>query len=569
MTPRARSALAGAFVALVSLLLCSQPVWSLDWGWHLATVERLLAEGRIPTDDIFSYASNHPYEPVHLLFQLLLGGLVRALGLELGLSSFRWLAGAALGVVLHASLRRRGAGAGPSALLALLVVAASEHRVMVRPHLFTWIFLPLLLSGLLAYRDGRTDRLAWLVPLFLAWTYAHPAAVYGGLALLGFVGVELARWLLASPRAPSGRRLRRLVGWGLAALLCLNAGPLGPGLVPYLLNHARLQRELHNQELHALLPPYSPGQALGLALLAGGLALALRRWRRLDLTLSLGSLSFLGLALAVARELPLALIVGALTVAPHVGAATRALRRRAGGGAVLALGSLAILPVLQTAWRLERDRGLLRVGLRPGRYPVGAADWIERHRPRGRIYNTSGAGSYLVYRLAPRRAGGPGWQVHTDGRMPMFREALREAREGFALVERRWRPEIVVVDFLHGPFEAHRFEAEPTFREHYRLVHVSAGGKVYLRLGAGNDALLAREGYEELRFVGTFWPGRRERAPDGGWIQPLPPPRNPARLAAEAARARRLDPSLGWLCPRGPQAASAGDQGLLRRGFGQ
>jgi hypothetical protein len=251
-------------------------------------------------------------------------------------------------------------------------------------------------------------------------------------------------------------------------------------------------------------------------LFVAGAAVAARRWRRLDPTLGLATLAFAALGVVLARSAPLALVLLAFLIAPL-------LRSRLPGWAL----ALALLvPGVTAAERLlTRPGGLLF----PGRYAVRAADWLLEHRPAGRLYNTNALGGYLVYRLAPA-----GLQVHTDGRMPLFLDALAEARD-WSTFEARERPEVVVLDWGPSPRVAYEPELDEGFRARYALVHVSNGAKVYLRQGAGNDALIERYAYRQLRYVGRLW----TRVPEDS-----------GRFAREVERARQEAPELRLL-PRG------------------
>jgi hypothetical protein len=511
---------AGA-VALCALLLSWGPLTDLDWGWHLATFERWVGEGRLPVDDRFAWGSRGPYEPVHLVFQLGVGSSHRLLGLP-GVVVWRELLCVAFGLALWATLRRQGASRWTAVGLVGVALAAAEFRLSARPHLFTFLGVVLLLDTLLAIRDRGLRRPLRLLALFAVWANAHPGVVYGVALAWGFAGVELARAVWAarggSPAPLDRPAALRLVGWVAAgtAATCLN--PLGLGLYPYLLEHRGMQSQLDVAELRGLFqhPERGTGPHVLLAgLFLAGSALAARRWRRLDPTLVLATAAFAVLGVVLARSGPLALVLLSVVLAPALGTRLPA----------WALAAALLVPGATAAQRLTTRPGGL---LFPGRYGVRAADWLLEQRPRGRIYNTNALGGYLVYRLAPE-----GLRVHTDGRMPLFLDALVDARDWPAF-EARERPEVVVLDWGPSPRAAYEPELDEGFRARYALVHVSNGAKVYLRKEAGNDGLIARYAYQQLRYVGRLW----TRAPE-----------DPERFRAEVQRARREAPELRLLPP--------------------
>jgi hypothetical protein len=335
----------------------------------------------------------------------------------------------------------------------------------------------------------------------------------------------------------SGADLRRLAGWVGAGVLCTFVHPLGPGLYPYLIGHRDMQGVLAVSELRSLIDVF-PTHLEQTVLIVGALLLVIRLRRRVDPTITLAGLAFCVLGGIAARELPLALIVFAFVLARPLAFGLRRVapqtRRR--------MFAAALLPLLHAV----AENTEFRFGVSPRTTPVLAADWIDAHRPQGRLYNTNAIGGYLVYRLAPRTADGPGYRVYSDGRMPMFYEAQTLAKD-FSAVEERYAPEILVVDWqVPNPFLFQSCEVVDGFHTRYALVHTSSGAKVYLRRGGPNDALIAAEGYRHLTYLGDFWPGRQRRR-SGRLVQLLADPADPLAFRAEVERARRGDPGLRHL----------------------
>jgi hypothetical protein len=523
----------------VALLVTWAPVYSRDWGWHLATAERVLSEAQLPWVDVFSYTAGKVYEPVHLIFQLTLKGFVDLFGLVYGLCLYRAVMTVGIALALFWALRRRGLAPWAAFALGALVLVAGSSRLMVRPHMWTTLGLVLVFDTMLLVRAGRLRRPLRLLPLFLIWVNAHPGVVYGVLVMIGFVVAEGGWVVLRRPGAIPAERVRRMGGWTVACVLVTFVHPLGPGLYPYLFAHRGMQSALSVAELAPLLQsPFRPWLAKGLILWVGGAGLAIILRRRLDPTLALAALAFFGLALVVGRELPLALIVLAFALASPLAGANLQLRARARRFVF----ALVLIPI---GGGVVRDCAG-RYGLSLNNYPVKACDWILKNGAQGRLYNTNAIGGYVVYRLAPRSEGGPGLQVYSDGRMPMFYEALALERD-FLAVEERYAPEIVIVDFQAPIGRAYRCELAAGFRRRYALVHVSMGAKVYLRRGGVNQGLVDRFGYTFLSYVGKFWPGR-QLGQGARKLGPfVPPPRDPGAFRREVERARSEDPRLKYL----------------------
>lgn len=596
--------------ALAGGAAAATPIYDRDWGWHLATYRRMRDELAFPREDLFSYASQGAYEPVHWIFQLVLGALVDVCGTP-GLAVYRLGMSALFAAALFVVLRRAGARTWGAALALGWVLVASWQRLLVRPHLVSFLGVVLLIGLLLAWRrsvqgpapsgsaasargprrDPQRAPLWLLLPLFWVWANAHPGVLFGVLLALGFVVAETAQ---AWWRGEHLGEHARLAAWVGAACLLTGLNPLGFGLYPYLLAHRDMQGTIDVAELRGLFErpergaawhlllcwTYCAGVALyalrvrgpaSWALLAAcllgvcaavlavpatrlylfplaavlgfALVVSVQRGRRgaVDLTL-LGAVTAFGiLGVVVAREAPLALALLAILVAPQLPAR---------GGESARAATLASLSVVLLALAGRTYDGTWGVGLYPGAYPQQAADWILRHRPEGPLYNTNGVGGYLVHRLWPRQ------QVYSDGRMPLFLDALRL---DFVEVEARYAPQVVVLDWGPGWGVPHAFELERGFHERFVLVFVGAGGKVYVRRN-GPNALLARGmGYRHLRFGHRFYPGLSRSV--GGrkvWLA-APPQRDLSAFQREIERAHREAPDCPYLPPLGYDPyASAG-----------
>jgi len=590
--------------ALAGGVAAATPIYDRDWGWHLATYRRMRDELAFPREDLFSYASQGPYEPVHWIFQLVLGALVDVFGTP-GLAVYRLGMSALFAAALFVVLRRAGARTWGAALALGWVLVASWQRLLVRPHLVSFVGIVLLIGLLLAWRRwvrGQAERRPgakspqpvgaeperrprlWLVlPLFWVWANAHPGVLFGVLLALGFVVAETAQ---AWWRGEGLGEHARLAAWVGAGCLLTGLNPLGFGLYPYLLAHREMQGAIDVLELRGLFErpergvvwhlllcwTYCAGVALyalrvrgpaswallaacllGVcaavfavpatrlfvfplaALLGFALVVSAQRGRRgrVDLTL-LGAVAAFGiLGVVVAREAPLALALLAILVAPQL--PTR-------GGESARAASCAALTVVLLALAGRTYDGTWGAGLYPGAYPRQAADWILRYRPAGPLYNTNGVGGYLVHRLWPRL------QVYSDGRMPLFLEALPLA---FSEVEARYAPQVVVLDWGQGWGVSHGFELERGFHERYVLVFVGAGGKVYVRRDGPNALLAKGLGYRQLRYGHRFYPGL-SRSVGGRRVWLAAPPREDVKaFQREIERAHREAPDCPYLPPLG------------------
>jgi hypothetical protein len=117
-------------------------------------------------------------------------------------------------------------------------------------------------------------------------------------------------------------------------------------------------------------------------------------------------------------------------------------------------------------------------------YPIGAAEWIARERPRGPIFHHQADGSYLIWRLYPD------YPVLVDGRLEVFgREALLELTgpsvEDFRRLDRRYRFGLALL--AHGLFDYSALMRELHADPAWRLVYVDETSVLFARVPFGAE----------------------------------------------------------------------------------
>ncbi len=158
-----------------------------DTGWHIRTGEWILANGKVPAQDLFSFSK--PDEPwfawewlADVLFALLHG--VGGLPLLAFFSGFLLLLTA---VQLLRYMIWRGVGPIVAFPVFLLSVGGSTIHYLARPHIFTLFFVAGVLWLLDCQRRESTRAIWWLVPVAMFWTNLHG----GWPALFLLLGVQV------------------------------------------------------------------------------------------------------------------------------------------------------------------------------------------------------------------------------------------------------------------------------------------------------------------------------------------------------------------------------------------
>ena len=217
-----------AIPALTAVRPIADPVLDSDVWWHLRVGQWVCEHRTVPANDPFTlYGRERPWVAYSWLFEVALYALYSWLGLA-AVIVYR----VALSLAVTAALHRLVAQREPRFLVATLLTGIGVATISVlfdeRPWLFTILFTTLTLDIILDIRDGRPNRMLWLLPVFYAlWANLHIQFVYGlgvlGLACMAPVADRLLHRDNASRLGSSG--YRRLL---LLTNLCLLATLLNP-----------------------------------------------------------------------------------------------------------------------------------------------------------------------------------------------------------------------------------------------------------------------------------------------------------------------------------------------------
>lgn len=391
-----------------------------DYWWHLATGQWILAHQRAPFSDPFSWTHAGQQWVAHeWLAELMLALAARAGGYA---AALLLTAGVAVGGfwLLLRGARRYGLSRRALCLLMLLWGGMPLWALAVRPQVWGWALLCLLLCELTAYDTGRRLRL-WALPLlFVLWININLTALIGGVCLAVFAAPRLLR------RQPDWHLLEVCVACATALLV----NPRGVGLLRFALTYAHpgalrysFIGEWQRPDLHdpTLLPFW-----LATPLVLPAVWVLVRRraiWPALLVLL------FFVASLRAQRYTP----IYGLVLFPFAGwlswsragsrepAADARARQQLRFRSVLFLAPfVAAIIGLGVASRLSASQ--FRRHPAPRGYPAGAASALLTLRPHARLFNTYTWGGYLIYRLYPTN------RVYVDGREEMYGDAfLRRA----------------------------------------------------------------------------------------------------------------------------------------------
>jgi hypothetical protein len=384
--------LAIIFVLGLPLALASSPRTFNDGdvSWHIAAGQWILAHGRIPTLDPFSYtAAGQPWVVTEWLADAILGLAYRLGGYSV-LSATVAAALVALHGLIFFYLRR---GASPIAIAAALLTMdfVLIPFTLARPHVLVW---PLLAAWTIllvrADEEGRAPPL-WGALIPLLWTNLHgsfPVAAPIG-AAIAFDALQKTRW--------SNWRQWALFALASAVGMLLNANGLRGLLRPF---------EMENLAILPLVQEWQPSTIQWMpqfyAALGIGLFAMLYRGVRVPIGRLLLLLALAALAFSQVRHQSWFVIVAACVVPPLM--ASPPARDRA--PAWLALAAIPLL-IARALWPITPTENAANP-----RHLIAAVPASLRDRPMINGY-TFGGPMILA-----------GMRPYIDGRADMYGDAF-------------------------------------------------------------------------------------------------------------------------------------------------
>jgi len=406
-----------------------------DTGWHIRTGQWILANGRVPHADIFSFTKpGQPWYAWEWLWDAWFAWLYQRGGLAI-VVAVNILILCLTFALLFRLVSRHCGNPFVAITVTFLACAASAIHWLARPHLVTMLFTVILLMALDRDRARRT-RWLWALPLFfILWTNLHGGFFVGLIILGGFAAGELARALFTSSSSERRAALQSSARYAAMVLLCAFVTLVNP-YTYHLHTHIYqfFSEPFHIQNIgeYQSISFHSPAALyLESMLLFGAFAAAWFVIQRRDFVPLVLIAGWAHLALFAARNIPLFTIIAAPFVAQAVyetllgleyAQAAAWLKRTAGGFRSVAaefseidrhwrlhLVSVAAALVLVLAIVNPTATGKLKAEYDPQRYPAKALS-VLRADPASRIFTDDEWGDYLLYNLYP------GHKVFVDGR---------------------------------------------------------------------------------------------------------------------------------------------------------
>lgn len=422
------SVLVWTFLASAKDLGWSQMLSDGDAGWHMRVGQWILENGRVPTQDFFSFSkAGEPWFAWEWLSDVI---FAVAYG-WMGLKGMVWLSAALfMGLVGVVFLRvgRAGANIFLAVPLTMMAIGVIRIHLLARPHMFTLLFVALAIW--LIERDlAKPTRWIWaLAPLTALWVNLH-----GGwaalVAILGVVAVGAAAEALAGKR--EWGVARRYLGLAVACGLASLANPYGWEL------HRHMGAYLDSKWIHEAVEEFqapkfrSEGQRFFEAIMLGAVLTAGYQLRKRRFIMPLLLLFWTHAALTSVRHAPILAII-ALPVLAGVAAGlwnrlVKGFGRNTVPGILNSIGRDMQPSLVKPGIWSVAPMLILLSPLAPVRWPADfpaglfPTEFVARHAAvleTARLYTTDEWADYLLYRNYPKQ------RVFFDGRSDFYGERL-------------------------------------------------------------------------------------------------------------------------------------------------
>jgi hypothetical protein len=399
-----------------------------DTWWHLRAGEWILENRAVPQTDPFSYTrlgETWQYPgwlveiPMALAYRLGGAGLLNL-----------WTALMVTGAFIFIWFSLSG-GVFLRAFTLVLAAAASAVYWAARPYLATFFLAAAFIWILEGYRWRGKDRLWWLPLLILVWVNCHGGFIVGFLlwgvylfnACLSWAWV---RWGSKENDAESRKRMLHLLLIGALMWAAVLVNPSGAAMYAYAFKTVGIGalqdyiQEWQSPDFHLLhVQPFA-----WLLLLTFAAVGASRR--RLALTDFLLVAGFAYMGLMAGRNVALFALVAPLTFTRHAAPLLAVVGRRLGyqgldrsptklGWLNWVIFSLILLATVLKAFSVYPASVNQEAFQRS--LPLGAVEYLQNHRPPGRLFNSYNWGGYLLWAL-------PEYPVFIDGRTDLYSDEV-------------------------------------------------------------------------------------------------------------------------------------------------
>lgn len=425
------------FVSLFLILM--QKVYEPDTYWHLKTGEIILKTKAIPDKEIFSFTTEgKDWTPPEWLADIIFYLIYKTGGFDL-LNLFSILIYTSSFLLLFYILIQRGTSEIVSAALVTIAALGASERSQPRPHIFTYLFLALMIFLLDGYRLKDKKYLYILPVLGIFWVNLHPESLLAGIFFFSIIFMELLKIYLNKniPEQYSYLRIENELNYEKIKYLIIISvlffavnilNPQGYKIFTFLFKHHDVIKKIAINEFLPIKFDEFPKTYLSIIILILLSFLGIiRNFQELPFVIGLGLLT-----IKLRRFLPefyiFALPAAGVAIQFYLEHASRFIKKHLPSfpfrfliGVSFLLFLLFVGYSIKTLYYYD-IYDFKGIGIHRIYNPKNAFDFIEKNRIKPRVYNTANLGGAFILRFFPEQ------KVFEDTRLISY-EALAKYKE--------------------------------------------------------------------------------------------------------------------------------------------
>jgi hypothetical protein len=442
----------------VTMIIADPMIKSFDIFWHLRTGDLLLS-GVFPFTDVFSYTAYGKPWILHEWGSQVIFSLVYKFAGFSGLIVLKSLIYALIYGLMFKLMLQKNINIFICLVFTLFLVFGTLGGWAVRPHMFTNLFLVILIWIFLEFKERDNQKILWALPvLFLFWINLHGGFIIGFIFLAGCIGAEIwTCFLRTGPESKTAAyQAKYLIFWSMAAFAACFINPNTWQGVLYPLMY--IGDQMDGNFIKEWAPPAMSTDLnffVFCMLMLLGLAFSKKRPPLYEIV---PAMVFTVFAFSAIRHIPVFAIVVTPVLAglwqDSVISFFKAVQTAVSGLFRSGLNRVADYFTTRSAWFRAMETHLnfhsllfivvgamtavslsfpekLHIGLKRSLYPIEMVDHIKAGNIQGNLFNQYGWGGFLLWAL-------PDHKVFIDGRMDVYQRAVSDPYKTIVNLEAGW-----------------------------------------------------------------------------------------------------------------------------------
>ena len=451
-----------------------------DTGWHIRNGEQILKTMSLPHEDYFSYtAHGRSWFAWEWLSDVMMAIIHRYAGLN-GIVVWANITFAITFTLLFVWALKRGGNIFMAVILSGLAGFAASIHWLARPHLFTMLLLLVWYIFLERFEHNNDVRSLYILPpVLLLWTNLHAGFVVGLIVVLIYALGNLLRSLTCAENEEQSQARLRAITLTKVFAVCLLVSfinPYGARLHTHIVESYISSNHLMDNITEFRSPSFHVGVVKFFELLI--------LMATVVASISLRSFSFVEIGLLVfwthmallsARHIPLYALIVVPILVRHLTDYLESIEKVQGlktwvrkltcwfrgystnitgfenqfKGVVYPILAVVLLVLISLNDGKLFGTQVMNKRFDPDKFPVAAADFIDKQSLKGNLFTTDQWGGYLIYRFYPRHP------VFFDGRSDMYGEEIMKDYLKLVNLEFDWKSVIdkYRIEWMLLPFD--------------------------------------------------------------------------------------------------------------------